>query len=248
MRKLAVGIISALAGGTMLMSGGVATASTTTTAAPEVEIVDISPNPVVVKWGGETTASFKVNASSDVEKVELSVEPLTRGPRALAAKDIKPLEDWRFSVPFDSRDYEGKWRATAVAFDKDGKRVARDTSFFAVDIEKRRTKAATRIIGFEASPSRVFKGRSVYLSGRLLVKDGRGWDTVRNAEVSLFYRANGSSGWKWVDSDRTDRRGKFDTRTRPFKSGSYKAVYKGSFRTDGTSSDTEYVRVIRFRR
>ena len=49
MRKLAVGIISAMAGGTMLMSGGVATASTTTKAAPEVEIVDISPNPVVVK-------------------------------------------------------------------------------------------------------------------------------------------------------------------------------------------------------
>ncbi len=249
MRKLAVGIISAMAGGTMLMSGGVATASTTTAKAAEVEIVDISPNPVVVRWGGETTASFKVNATSDVAKVELSVEPLTRGPRAFGAKEVKPLEDWRFSVPFTFRDYEGKWRATAVAFDKDGKRVARDTSFFAVDVQKRRpTKADTRIVGFDASPSRVFRGRTVELSGRLLVEDGRRWEALRNADVSIYYRANGSSGWKWVDSDRTDWRGKFEAETRAFKSGSYKAVYKGSFKTDDTSSNSEYVRVIRFRR
>jgi hypothetical protein len=238
-----------MAGGTMLMSGGVATASTTTTVKKaDIDIVDVSPNPVVVKWGGETTASFKVNATSDVEKVELSVEPLTRAPRTMVAKEVKPLEDWRFSVPFNYRDYEGKWRATAVAFDKDGKRIARDTTFFAVDVQKRRTKADTRIVGFDASPSRVFRGRTVELSGRLLVEDGRGWDTVRNANVSLYYRANGSSGWKWVDSDRTDRRGKFETDTRAFRSGSYKAVYKGDWKTDGTSSDSEYVRVVRFRR
>jgi hypothetical protein len=237
-----------MAGGTMLMSGGVATASTTTVKKADVDIVDVSPNPVVVKWGGETTASFKVNATSDVEKVELSVEPLTRAPRTMVAKEVKPLEDWRFSVPFNYRDYEGKWRATAVAFDKDGKRIARDTTFFAVDVQKRRTKADTRIVGFDASPSRVFRGRTVELSGRLLVKDGRGWDTLRNANVSLYYRANGSSGWKWVDSDRTDRRGKFEADTRAWRSGSYKAVYKGSWKTDGTSSDSEYVRVVSFRR
>ncbi|MGN9782478.1 hypothetical protein ACTMTF_13690 [Nonomuraea sp. ZG12] len=248
MRKLAVGIISALAGGTMLMSGGVATASTTTTADPEVEIVDISPNPVEVEWRGETTANFKVNATSDVEKVELTVSPATRNARTMAAKEVKPLEDWRFSVPFNSRDYEGKWRATAVAFDKDGKRVAEDSSFFSVDVQKRRSKDDTRIIGFEASPSKTFKGRTVRFSGRLLVEDGRRWDTLSHANVSIYYRANGSSGWKWVDSDRTDRRGKFDASTRAWKSGSYKAVYKGSWRTDDTSSRSDYVRVYSWRR
>lgn len=234
----------------MLMSGGVATASTTTTADPEVEIVDVSPNPVVVKWGGETTAGFKVNATSDVEKVELSVEPLIRGrnARTMVAKDVKELEDWRFSVPFNHRDYEGKWRATAVAFDKDGKRVARDSSYFSVDVQKRRSKDDTRIIGFEASPSKTFKGRTVRFSGRLLVEDGRRWETLRNANVSVYYRANGSSGWKWVDSDRTDRRGKFYAKTRAYKSGSYKAVYKGSWRTDDTSTRSDYVRVYRWRR
>jgi hypothetical protein len=234
----------------MLMSGGVATASTTTTADPDVEIVDVSPNPVVVKWGGETTAGFKVNATSDVEKVELSVEPLIRdrNARTMVTKDVKELEDWRFSVPFNHRDYEGKWRATAVAFDKDGKRVARDSSYFSVDVQKRRSKDDTRITGFEASPSKTFKGRTVRFSGRLLVEDGRRWETLRNANVSVYYRANGSSGWKWVDSDRTDRRGKFYAKTRAYKSGSYKAVYKGSFRTDDTSSRSDYVRVYSWRR
>jgi len=226
----------------MLMSGGVATAATTK--APTVEILDVSPNPVVVQHNGETTAHFKVGASSDVQKVELSVEPVDSQMRTLRAKDVKALENWRFSVPFNSGDPEGKWKATATGTDKDGKTVS-DSSFFFVDIRK--GKADTRITRFSADPYKVRKGRSIYFSGRLQVEDD-GWEALRGQKVTVFYRANGSSGWKWVASDRTDHRGKFFAKTRAYKSGTFKAVYKGNWKLDGSESRSDYVRVYRWHR
>ncbi|WP_336212372.1 hypothetical protein [Nonomuraea sp. LPB2021202275-12-8] len=227
----------------MLMSGGVATAATTT--APTVEILDVSPNPVVVERGGETTANFKVGASSDVQKVELSVEPVDSRARTLRAKDVKELENWRFSVPFNSNDFEGKWKATATATDKEGKTVS-DSSYFYVDI--RRGKADTRISRFSADPYKVRQGKSIYFTGRLQAEFDDEWKGVRNQSVSVYYRANGSSGWKWVASDKTDWRGKFSAKTRAWKSGTFKAVYKGSWKLDGTTSRSDYVRVYRWHR
>ncbi|WP_049573117.1 hypothetical protein [Nonomuraea sp. SBT364] len=238
MRKIAVGIISALAGGTMLMSGGAANAATK---ASEVEILDISPNPVVVRGDSETNVKFKVGASSDVERVELSVEPDGRHARTLVARDVRELEKWLFNVPFNKNDQEGKWKATAVAFDDDGDKVASDTIRFYVDVRK--GKSDTRITRFSADPTyKVRKGRTIRFSGRLQAED-RGWEPLRNQKVHIYYRASGSSGWKWVDSDRTNWRGDFYASTRAYKSGTFKAVYKGSWKLDDSESRQDYVRV-----
>jgi hypothetical protein len=245
MRKIAVGIISALVGGTMLVSGGAANAATATKTAPDVDILDISPSPVVVRGDSETTARFKVGASSDVERVELSVEPSSNNARTLRGKDIRELEKWLFTVPFNQNDPEGKWTATAVGFNKDGDRVASDTIRFYVDVRK--GKADTRITRFSADPSSVRKGRSIHLSGRLQVDD-HGWEGLRNQKVSVYYRANGSSGWKWVATDRTDWRGTFYAKTRAYKSGTFKAVFKGSWNLDAADSRGDYVRVYHWRR
>ncbi|MBF8192901.1 hypothetical protein ITP53_45940 [Nonomuraea sp. K274] len=225
-------------GGAMLVSGaGAASATTTDT---RLAIRDISPNPVVVKAGSETTAYFDVGASSDVQKVELSVAPAS-GFHTMRTKSVKDLEGWRFAIGFNQNDPAGKWKATAVAFDSAGKQIARDSAFFSLAIVK--GKADTRITGFNASPSTVRKGKSIYFSGTLIEKERRGWDGVRNAKVNIYYRANGSSGWKWVDSDRTSGSGKFYAETRAYKSGTFKAVYSGSSKLDDATSRTDYVRV-----
>jgi hypothetical protein len=245
MRHIAVGIISALVGGTLLVSGAGAASATTTKHAPTVEIKDISPNPVVVKAGSETTAYFKVDATSDVDKVQLSVEPVDSRFRTLRAKDVKPLESWRFSVPFNENDQDGKWKAVAQGF-KGDKVVTTDTAYFSVEIVK--GKAETRIARFDASPSKVRQGKTIWFSGRLQANDDDHWKGVRGERVAIFYKANGSSGWKWVASDRTGWKGQFETRTRAWKSGQYKAVFNGTDELDGATSDVEYVRVVRWHR
>ncbi|MFG1702803.1 hypothetical protein ACFLIM_06395 [Nonomuraea sp. M3C6] len=237
MRKFAVGIISALVGGAMLVSG--AGAASATKLDTQLKIRDISPNPVVVKAGSETTAYFDIGASSDVKKVELSVAP-AEGFHTLRAKDVKSLESWRFAIGFDENDPAGKWKATAVAFDGAGKELAKDSAFFSVEIQK--GKADTRISRFSADPSKVRKGKSIYFSGRLQVDDD-GWKGVRGQKVNIYFRANGSSGWKWVASDWTSWGGKFSTKTRASKSGTFKAVYSGSRKLEGATSRTDYVRV-----
>ncbi|MEV0389616.1 hypothetical protein [Nonomuraea sp. NPDC050643] len=237
MRKIAVGIISALVGGAMLVSGaGAASADRTDT---QLRIRDITPNPVVVKAGAETTAYFNIGASSDVKKVELSVAP-EEGVHTLRTKDIRDLEGWRFAIGFNENDPAGKWKATAVAFDSAGKEIAKDSAFFAVDVQK--GKAETRISRFTADPYKVRKGKSIYFSGRLQVDD-EGWEGVRGERVNVYYRANGSSGWKWVASAKTKWGGKFYAKTRAFKSGTFRAVYNGDDELAGATSRTDYVRV-----
>ncbi|MET7463152.1 hypothetical protein [Nonomuraea sp. NPDC005501] len=240
MRKIAVGIVSTLVGGAMLVSGG--SAAMAKTKAATIDIRDITPNPVVVKDGGETEAFFKVDASSDVDNVKLSVSPL--GVRTLRAQEAKQIESWRFSVPFNSDDAEGKWRATAQAF-KDGKVVATDEAVFSVEIEE--GKAETRVSRFSADPYKVRKGKSIWFSGRLQVDDD-GWEGVRGEKVNVYYRANGSSGWKWVASGTTKWGGKFTAKTRAWNSGTFKAVYDGNDELDGSTSRTDYVRVYTWRR
>lgn len=236
MKKIAAGIVSALVGGTMLLSGGTAVAKTK---APEVEIKSITPNPVVVKAGSETEAFFKVDATSDVDSVRLSVEPAESRFRTLRGKDVKELESWRFSIPFNENDPEGKWRAVAEGI-KGGKVVDRDVAFFSVEVEK--GKLETRIARFDAGPSKVRKGKSIWFSGRLQADDD-GWEGVRGEKVAILYRANGSSGWKWVASAKTKWNGKFVTKARAWKSGTFKAVYRGGDELEGAQSRTDYVRV-----
>lgn len=239
MRKIAVGIISALVGGAMLVSGGSA-ASAQAKRASTVEIRDISPNPVVVGGDDETRAYFKVDASSDVQKVTLSVVP--EGARTLRAKDVQEQQGWRFSVPFNANDPAGKWKATAAAFDKDGKQVASDSAYFSVEVKQ--GKADTRIVRFSADPDRVRKGRTIEFSGRLQVNDD-GWEGARGEKVNIYYQANGSSGWKWVASSKTRWGGKFNAETRAWKSGQFKAVFDGTDELSGSESRTEYVKVYR---
>ncbi|GAA3218618.1 hypothetical protein [Nonomuraea helvata] len=237
MRKIALGIASAIVGGAMLLSGAGA-ASAATKADTQLKIRDITPNPVVVKAGAETTAYFDIGASSDVKKVELSVAP--DSVRTLRAKDVRDLEGWRFAVGFTDGDATGKWSATAVAFDSAGKEIAKDTAYFSVELEK--GKAATRITSFSADPYKIRKGKRIEFSGRLQVDD-EGWEGVRGERVNVFFRANGSSGWKWVASANTRWGGKFYASTRAYKSGTFRAVFAGDDDLQGATSRTDYVRV-----
>jgi hypothetical protein len=223
----------------MLVSG--AGAASATKADERVWIRDITPNPVVVKPGSETTAYFHVKATSDVDKVVVNVMPASEGMRTMQAKEPKALESWRFSLGFTENDPAGKWKATAIAYNEKGEEVAKDDAFFSVEILK--GKADTRITRFSADPYKVRKGKSIYFSGRLQELEHGDWDGVRGEKVHVYYRANGSSGWKWVASDWTDRWGKFYAKTKAYRSGTFRAVFHGDHDLEGATSRSDYVRV-----
>lgn len=240
MKKIAAGLIAATMGGALLVTGGTAAQART---ALDVQIQDIQPEPVVVTKGGETTATFFVEATKDA-KVELRVEPVS-DIRTFAAKSVSVIPDganWKFTVPFSSGD-EGKWRAIATA--TKGSETDRDKATFEVEVKG--GKADTRITSFRANPDPVKKGRTIWFSGRLQADD-EGWDGLSDSEVEIYFRASGSSGWKYVTSADTRWGGKFSARTRASKSGTFKAVYDGDDDNNGSESRTDWVRVYSWRR
>jgi hypothetical protein len=193
----------------------------------------------VVRAGSETTACFDVSASSDVQKVELSVAP-AEGFHTRDAKSVKDLEGWRCAIGINESDSAGKGKATAVAFDAAGKEIAKDFLFLAVDVRK--SVPDTRISRFSADPYKVRKGGSIQLSGRSQVDD-HGWEGVRTEKVSVYYRADGSSGSKWSSPPRPSEAAGSPPRRGPTRAATFRAVYDGSDELDGSTSRTDHVRV-----
>ncbi|MEV0582092.1 hypothetical protein [Nonomuraea sp. NPDC050310] len=231
-------LASAVVGGALLVTGGAANAATD----PSVEIVDIAPNPVVVPKTGEIVVKITVETSPDVDKVEVSVKPKDAQARTLSARNITQ-DKWVFSVPFNAGDPAGKWLATAVGTDNETGKKDSDKATFALEVPK--SKLDTRFKRFSADPGTVKKGKKIYFSGRLQAHDDA-WGGVEDAEVEIYYRANGHSGWKYVTSTDTDENGKFYAKTKAYRSGTFKAVFDGDDELNGSASNYDYVRVVRW--
>ncbi|MEV7908692.1 hypothetical protein, partial [Streptomyces anulatus] len=218
MKRITVGLLSAALGGSLLLSGGPASAQRATLA---VHIDGVNPNPVVVTDGHDTNVTVEVRTTEAV-RVELRLRPASNQFRTQDANEPKLIHDgdlWRFTTSFDANDLEGRWLATADAYDKDGKKVT-DQVNFAVKHESQE-KAETRLGSFRVNPDAVRKGRWVYFTGRLQVRGDRYWEGVKNEEVAIYFRSRGSSAWKWVTSADSGWRGQFHAKARAFKSGEY---------------------------
>lgn len=242
MRRIAVGLLSAAVGGSLLLATGTASAERT---ALSVRIDTVNPNPVVVKDGQDTGVTVEVR-TTEATRVALKLKPVSDRFRAQDVNTPKVMHEgdlWRFTVSFDENDVEGRWVAIADAYDKDG-RKATDQVNFSVKQEQQQ-KTETRIAGFRAGPPSVEKGRWVYFTGRLQADDDHGWQGVEDEEVTVYFRARGSSSWKWVTSADTERRGRFEARARAFRTGEYRAVYEGNKDLDESDSRSVQIRVWR---
>ncbi len=240
MKRITVGLLSAALGGSLLLSAGPASAER---AALSVRIDSVNPNPVVVTDGQDTNVTVEVRTTEAV-RVELRLKPVSDQFRTQDAREPKILHDgdlWRFTTSFDSNDFEGRWLAIADAYDKDGKKVT-DQVNFSVKHEKAE-KAETRLASFRVNPDAVRKGRWVYFTGRLQVREDRYWEGVKGEEVAIYFRSRGSSAWKWVTSADTERRGQFYAKARAFRSGEYRAVYDGNDELGDSTSRSARVRV-----
>lgn len=241
MKRITVGLLSAALGGSLLLSAGPASAERTALA---VRIDSVNPNPVVVTDGHDTNVTVEVR-TTEATRVELRLKPVANRFRAQDVREPKIIREgdlWRFTTSFDSNDIEGRWLATADAYDKDGKKVTDEVNFSVK--HERREKAETRLSGFRVTPDAVRKGRPVYFTGRLQVLEGHSWKSVKNEEVGIYFRSRGSSAWKWVTSADSGWRGQFRAKARALKSGEYRAVYEGDDELGDSTSRSARVRIL----
>lgn len=156
-----------------------------------------------------------------------------RGP----GRPVERVDLTRFVAGFTAKDPAGKWLATAVAFDRSGRKVT-DTETFAVELVK--TRFGTRIVGFGAHPKKVRKGKPVFLRGRLLAYDRR-VKGYAGQDVDILYRAHGKARWRRIGDAETDRSGVFRAAVKAYASGQYKAVFAGN--DDAKPAESGIVRV-----
>ncbi|MBG0812635.1 hypothetical protein [Planomonospora sp. ID82291] len=247
-KKIAAGALATAASASLVVTMGAGTASATA-ADLSVNISEVSPNPVVVRGDRDVKVTIEIR-TTEAEKVELRLRPDTDAPHTLKAKEpelVREGELWRFVTTFDKSDHRGRWIAVADAYGKDGKKLT-DTAGFTVKYVERWRRADTRLVGFNASPEPVRKGRSVYFSGRLEARDRWEWNGVRHEEVEIYFRADRSSAWKYVTSADTRWDGEFRAKARAVRSGEFRAVFDGDRRLDDSSSRPDWVKVKRWHR
>ncbi|MEW9529816.1 hypothetical protein [Microbispora sp. NPDC049125] len=102
-------------------------------------------------------------------------------------------------------------------------------------------RAATRIIKFDAGPEPVKHGRYLSLHGKVQVWDA-GWEGYGHQKVSLWFKKAGG-GWKYVKTTWTNGSGKFWTKAKAVRSGTWKAVFGGDDEARGSASRQDWVRV-----
>jgi hypothetical protein len=264
---------------------------TPTQASPKPEIVSISasPDPLVLRPYKSGTVTVYVK-TKDVKDVKIDIAPGGYGGHdgyggygaVKAADPWDPNWDhndhvWKTfdrSFQIGWKDPTGYWKIHVVALGLDGKEYSRDSSFSVKHIyypPKPRGPKATRIVGFDAAPEPVKKGRTLSLSGTLQVAqcyrdwyysydsyvsvlggdsycvDGRdywnSWHYLGWQDIGVYFLPKGSSHWKYVDTIQTNPDGSFYTKVRAFASGTWGVRFDGT-RKLGASEAYDYVKVI----
>ncbi|GIH72100.1 hypothetical protein [Sphaerimonospora thailandensis] len=132
----------------------------------------------------------------------------------------------------------GWWRAE-FAGTSDSQAAVSDSD----RVDVRASARDSRITGFDASPEPVADGGTLHLRGTLQIGDRWDWDGHRGQRVKIMFKPDGGYGWRYVTSDRTDYRGRFQADVTATASGWWRAEYAGSYGVRGSVSTADHVRV-----
>jgi len=102
-------------------------------------------------------------------------------------------------------------------------------------------KLDTRVIRFDAYPEPVKYGRYLYFHGNVQAWH-HGWEGYGDTKVVLYFKTK-HGHCKYVKTIWTNGSGGFYSKTRAFKSGSWKVVFNGDMHTNGSKSRSDWVRV-----
>ncbi|ETK32585.1 hypothetical protein [Microbispora sp. ATCC PTA-5024] len=204
--------------------------------------LDVDATPDVVDQGGRITLrgalTYKEGSAwkqYDGQKVYLAFKPLG-GDSYTRVDSVTTDAHGRFSAG-EKAVRSGWWRA-----EFDG---ASDTESTISDSDRVDVRAAarpTRITGFDAYPEPVDRGDTLRLRGRLEI-GGSSWDGFKGQKVRVLFKADGSSGWRYVASDWTDAYGRFFADVTARESGWWRAEYDGARGVKGATSGADHVTV-----
>jgi hypothetical protein len=252
---------------------------------PAIVSIDVNPMRVVVGRHGSVTVTATVKtkdvASATIEVVEPAGDDGHGGWHWSSKRDNdQPLtgpkwDTWSQSWTFDWSHKTGAWKVHVVATGVDSQVKTADRVFYVQHVQyspRPKGPKATRIVGFDATPEPVKKGRKLALQGKLQVAQCYsdwyyGWDDsgyVRGGgdycndnrdywndwhwlgyqDIGLYFLPKGAHHWKYLATIQTNPDGSFYTQAKAFKSGTWGVRFNGNGRL-GSSEAYDYVKVVR---
>lgn len=220
---------------------------------PKIASLEVGPNPVVVKRHDSTRVKVTVR-TVDVKDVKISIQPAgyrswDNGRSAATGGD--PLTNrspvrrtWDRTDTIDWKDPVGAWQIRVVALGLDNKEYTQYGSFVVKHDQwgggKPSGPAKTSIVGFEATPKQVRKGKRFVLKGRLAI-EGSGYRCSDDRSLDLdniiskFGGDNrcGNKGQSWYGSNRPGGRD-IDVYFQAKDSGRWRYVDTLETESDGT--------------
>ncbi|QKW32770.1 hypothetical protein HUT06_00920 [Actinomadura sp. NAK00032] len=103
-------------------------------------------------------------------------------------------------------------------------------------------KYRTYMYNFNASPEPVSKGKTITVKG-LLYRFRDTVDPGPGAKISVYFKASGTSTWKWMADTKTGSDGWFRKTFTASKDGTWMAKYPGSSTYIASNAPTDYVDV-----
>ncbi len=103
-------------------------------------------------------------------------------------------------------------------------------------------KYRTNMYNFNASPEPVSKGKTITVKG-LLYRYRPASSVAPGAKISVYFKASGTSTWKWMADTKTGSDGWFKKTFTASKDGTWMAKYAGSSTYIASNAPTDYVDV-----
>ncbi len=252
---------------------------------PKIASLDVGPNPVVVKRHNSTQVKVSVR-TVDVKDVKISVQPAgyrsfdTGKAQAIGGDPLtnrSPVwRGWARTDTIDWNDPVGTWQVRVVALGLDNKEYTQYRSFVVQHEQwgggQPSGPVKTSIVGLEATPKQLKKGKRFLLKGRLAIegaqqcaddrsldldnivskfhgknrcgdKYGYGSRRLDGRDIDVYFQAKGSGRWRLVDTLETESDGTFAAKFRAYRSGNWKVKFDGGRRLSGAEAST-FVEVL----
>ncbi|WP_157570122.1 hypothetical protein [Microtetraspora malaysiensis] len=207
-------------------------------AATRVNGASVSPNPVTLKSGKEVDVfvAFELEKSGDEKVTDVRLESKSYDDYFSLSTGLETDgKSYHDSAAFDYSTSTGSWQLKITVT-----RGSKTYSFVkGFEVRKTGSSKATSKIKMTASPTKVKKGKTTKLSGKVY----RGSAAWKKKIMKLYFKKKGSSKWSFVGYVGSNSSGNFSKTVKPKYTGYWRLAATGTSSTYGSYSNYKLVTV-----
>ncbi|WP_433218571.1 hypothetical protein [Microtetraspora malaysiensis] len=207
-------------------------------AATRVNGASVSPNPVTLKSGKEVDVfvAFELEKAGDEKVTDVRLESKSYDDYFSLSNGLETDgKSYHDSAAFDYSTSTGSWQLKITVT-----RGSKTYSFVkGFEVRKSGSSKAASKIKMTASPTKVKKGKTTKLSGKVY-RGSAGWN---KKIMKLYFKKKGTSKWSFVGYVGANSTGKFSKTVKPKYTGYWRLAATGTSSTYGAYSNYKLVTV-----